>query len=187
MKFFPVLQLSIWLCCILSSCLHTQVSRKTSAGENLSFEIAEKGRPVNWIIYEPPYCDYRATLDSIQPKEGMVALRFDMGTCSREDRIDYTGFTNEFMERTRGGGRFRISFWMKNKGTHFRIYLNETGAKESGNEPIIIESSDTINEWKQYQAEVNVQPEKWLRFELQVNGEGSCWVDDVTIERIEGR
>ena len=187
MKSKTILKIGAYCLGFFTSCLHTHVRRHAAAGDNLGFEISEHGLPTNWIIYEPSYCPHAVVLDTVHPHEGHQCLRFDISPCSQTDRVDYTGFTNEFMELTTGGGRYRVSFWMKNSGPHFRIYLNEVSAKTAGEKPIIIESAETISDWKRFEAEVTIQPEKWLRFELQVKGEGSCWVDDVVIERIEGR
>ena len=169
---------------MLSSCLHTHVRRNSAAGNNLGFELFEHGVPSNWIIYEPPYCPYTVSSDTVFTHEGHQSLRFEITQCSQPDRIDFTGFTNEFMELTKEGGRFRVSFWMTNIGPHFRIYLNEVSAHTAGEQPIVIESAETINDWKHFEADVNIHPEKWLRFELQVKGEGSCWIDDVSIEKV---
>jgi hypothetical protein len=170
--------------CMFTACLHTQIQHQPSAGDNLSFEINEEGLPANWIMYKPPYCNHNISLDTLRPKEGKQSLRFDISPCTEQHHVNFTGFTNEFMELTKGGGTYRVSFWLRNEGAQVRAKLNGVRAKGEGALPIIIEENSRLPEWKQFQTEVTIAPDMWLRFELQVRGEGSCWIDDVKIEKI---
>jgi hypothetical protein len=170
--------------CIFTACLHTQIQRQASAGDNLGFEIAEQGLPYNWIMYKPPYCNHNISLDTLRPKEGKQSLHFDISTCTEQHHVNFTGFTNEFMELTQGGGAYRISFWLRNEGAQVRAKLSGVRAKGEGAQAVIIEENSTLAEWKQFQTEVTIDADMWLRFELQVRGEGSCWIDDVKIEKI---
>ncbi len=183
MKRVIVSALFLLLLSIFEACLHTQIQRQPAAGDNLGFEITEHGLPSNWIIYNPPKCEHTVYADTSEYKEGSHSLRFDITTCTEEDKVNFTGFTNEFMELTRGGGKYHVSFWLRNQGTQMSIYINGVRAKGAGEQPIIIDVNDSFSEWKQFETDVAIDPDMWLRLELQVRGKGSCWIDDVKIEK----
>lgn len=168
----------------LSSCLDTKVPRDAAAGPNLGFEFSQKGLPVNWILYEPPHLDYSISLDTNSPKEGKYALRFDVLKDSEEGNINFTGLTNEFPELTKSGGRYRISFWMKNKGTRYRISAGGTNAKESVKDPALIEDSLTFPDWKKMEMETEIPADMWLRFEIRLKGQGSFQIDQLEIKKL---
>lgn len=169
---------------LLSSCLDTKVPRDAVVGANLGFEFSQKGLPVNWILYEPPQFDYSISLDTNSPKEGKQALRFDIRKDAEAGKINFTGFTNEFPELTKGGGRYRISFWMKNTGTRYRISAGGTKAIESAKNPALIEDSMTIPDWKKMEMETEIPADMWLRFDIRLKGQGSFQIDQVEIEKL---
>jgi len=182
-----VLKSLILLACttlLLSSCLDTKVPRDAAAGPNLGFEFSQKGLPVNWILYEPPHLDHSISLDTNSPKEGKRALRFDVLKDPEERNRNFTGLTNEFPELTKGGGRYRISFWMKNTGTRYRISAGGTKAKESAKNPTLIEDSLTFPDWKKMEMETEIPADMWLRFEIRLKGQGSFQIDQVEIEKL---
>ncbi len=165
--------------------MHTQTHKKSSAGDNLGFEIMAADLPANWIFYQPEFCPYIISTDTSIFKEGKQSLRFDIQSCDANSRVDFTGFTNEFMKSTQGGCKYRVSFWIINKGPSLRIYLNGVSAKQAGKNPVIIEDQNPHPEWYLHQSEIMVPEDMWLRFEMQVRGEGSCWIDDVQIEKVD--
>jgi hypothetical protein len=167
-----------------ASCLDTKVSRDSSAGPNLGFEFSHNGLPANWILYDPPQFDYSISLDTSNPMEGKQSLRFDVRKSPEEGRVNYTGFTNEFPDLTKAGGRYRLSFWIKNKGLHYRIYAGGTKAKESDGNPLILEDSATFTEWKKMEFETRIPVDMWLRFEIQLKGEGTFQIDQVEIKKL---
>lgn len=180
-----VAALLVLLFCILTSCLHTKIPRKKSAGSNLGFEVSKRGLPANWIIYDPPHAEYRASLDTLNFKEGKRSLRFDIYRSAVEGRVNYAGFTNEFSSLTKGGGKYKLSYWVMNKGTKFRTYVNGVKTKGGGKNPAIIESAELISSWKLFETEIQIEPEMWLRFEIRIFKEGTFWIDDVRIEKLD--
>ena len=183
MKFFKISGLFL-LVLGSASCLDTKVPRDSSAGPNLGFEYSQQGLPANWILYDPPQADYTISLDTMNPKEGRQSLRFDIRKCPEEGSVNFTGFTNEFPELTKGGGRYRISFWLKNKGTRYRIYAGGTKAKESAKSPVISEDSRSFPDWKKLEMETDIPADMWLRFEIRLKGQGTFQIDQVEIEKI---
>jgi hypothetical protein len=164
--------------------MDTKVPRDSSAGPNMGFEFSLNGLPANWILYDPPQADYTISLDTMNPKEGKQSLRFDIRKCPEEGRVNYTGFTNEFPELTKAGGRYKLSFWIKNRGLQYRIYAGGTKAKESVGNPVILEDSATFTEWKKMEFETRIPADMWLRFEIRLKGVGSFQIDQVEIEKL---
>lgn len=120
----------------LQGCLHTKGPIEHQAGENLGFELLEDGLPVNWIFYTPPRSEYRIWCDTLLFTEGKQSLRFDLYRINENDRVNFTGFTNEFQSQSHGGGKFRLSFKAMNQGMRHEIYINRVKEKESGTHPI---------------------------------------------------
>ena len=169
---------------MLSSCLYTKTPRNPEAELNLGFEYSKNGLPVNWILYDPPGFDYSISLDTSSPKEGRQSLRFDIHKSSEKGRVNFTGFTNEFPALTKGGGRYRLSFWIKNSGLQYRIYAGGTKAKESVGNPFVREEAATLPDWKKIEIETTIPADMWLRFEIQLKGKGSFEIDQVEIEKL---
>lgn len=169
---------------LLFSCLNTLTPRNSSAGPNLGFEFSEKGLPVNWILYQPASVEQKISLDTSNPKEGNQSLRIDVLSVPAESGPNFPGFTNEFMEETKGGGRYRIRFWVKNQGLKFRMQLGGVKAKESAANPVIKEESAYLTDWKQYEFNTEIPPDMWLRFEVLLKGIGSFWIDGVEIQKL---
>ena len=181
---YKVFLAGIFSACLLNSCLHTRTTTEISAGTNLGFEVLEKGLPVNWIFYDPPGFDYRILPDSSNPKEGRYALHFEIRKSSDEGRINFAGFTNEFREECQSDGKYRLTFWLRNKGCRFRILVNAVNEKTSAGQAIVKEESARIGDWKQYSIETSVPAGMWLRFEIQLKEVGDFYIDDVKIRKI---
>ena len=129
----------------LSAC--QQMSEKetdNSAGLNGGFEISKNNLPVNWLMYSPntvPNADFEIELDKTIFKEGKQSLRFDVKNCSSTGGWFSPGFTNEFFDTGKFEGEciYKLSFWIQNKGTKFRVNAGSVAPME-GEMKILIES-----------------------------------------------
>ena len=154
-----------------------------SAGINGGFEISKNNLPVNWIMYTPntvPDADFNIVLDKEVFKEGKQSLRFDVDKCSSIGGRFSPGFTNEFFEL--GEGQYKLSFWIKNVGTEFKISAGSVSAKK-GNMTTLIEEKEQIIDWKFLEYKIDIPTENWLRMELNILQPGSFWIDNIQIEK----
>ena len=177
------------LALILSGC--NQMSEKetdTSAGLNGGFEVSKSGLPVNWLMYTPntvPNSDFKIELDKDIFKEGKQSLRFDVKKCSSTGGWHSPGFTTDFSDIGKFGeeGIYKLSFWIKNDGTKFRISAGWVSALE-GDMKTLIKNNEQIDEWRLLEFEIDVLNDRWLRMELNILQPGTFWIDDIRIERI---
>jgi len=159
-----------------------------SAGLNGGFEISKNDLPVNWLMYSPktvPNADFQIGLDKNIFKEGKQSLRFDVKTCSSNGGWGSPGFTNEFFDagKYEGKGIYKLSFWIKNNGTKFRVNAGGVTPME-GDMKVLIESDEQIEDWKYLEYKINVPKDRHLRMELNVLKSGTLWIDDVQIVKI---
>ncbi len=155
------------------------------AGINGGFEVTEKGLPVNWVLYTPTKTNFKYSLDSNVVKEGNYAFKFDINQCSSRGGVHSPGFTSEFFEVGKyiGSGKFKISFWAKNKGTLFQAKAGGVSA-HSGNLNTLIED-ESVTDWKLYVVHVVVPKNEWLRMEFSFLKPGICWIDGIKIDRLD--
>ena len=159
-----------------------------TAGLNGGFEIAKNGLPVNWLMYTPntvPDADFKIVLDNKIFKEGKQSLKFEVKECQTTGGWASPGFTNEFFEagKYKGEARYKLSFWVKNNESSFKITAGGVEAK-GGEMNTLIESNEEMNDWKLFEYEVEVPQERWLRIQLNIIKPGTFWIDDVQIEKI---
>jgi hypothetical protein len=159
-----------------------------SAGLNGGFEVSRNGLPVNWLMYTPetvPDSEFAIILDNENFKEGTQSLRFDVSECSSKGGWHSPGFTNEFFDigKIEGEGTYMLSFWIRNDKTTFEI-TGGSVAPNKGDMKTLLNSSEQIDEWKQYTFEINVPKERWLRFQLNILQPGTFWIDDVRINEV---
>ena len=174
---------------ILTAC--QQMSEKEtdkSAGLNGGFEISKNDLPVNWLMYSPntvPNADFEIELDKNIFKEGKQSLRFDVKKCSSTGGWGSPGFTNEFFDtgKFEGDYIYKLSFWIKNKGTKFRVNAGGV-APMKGEMTVLIESDEQIEDWKYFEYKIKVAKNKHLRMELNVLKAGILWIDDVQIVKL---
>ena len=179
--------LSLFL--ILTAC--QQMSEKEtdkSAGLNGGFEISKNDLPVNWIMYSPktvPNADFEIGLDKNIFKEGKQSLRFDVKKCASTGGWGSPGFTNEFFDIGKFEGEciYKLSFWIKNNGSKFRVNAGGVTAMK-GDMQVLIESDEQIEDWKYFEYKITVAKENHLRIELNVLKSGILWIDDVQIVKI---
>jgi len=188
-KFKSVNALILGLFLILTAC--QQMSEKEtdkSAGLNGGFEISKNDLPVNWLMYGPktvPNADFEIGLDKNTFKEGKQSLRFDVKNCSSTGGWGSPGFTNEFFEtgKFEGEGIYKLSFWIKNNGTKFRVNAGGVSPFE-GNMKVLMESDEQIDDWRYLEYKINIPIDRHLRMELNVLKSGTLWIDDVQIVKI---
>ena len=90
------------------------------------------------------------------------------------------GFTNELFNE--GSGRFKVSFWIKNKNAEYVIELSAVGPK-TGSEEITIRSNTELSEWTKIEKNIDVPDGNWLRIQLNITQPGTFWIDEIQIER----
>ena len=117
--------------------------------------------------------------------EGSQSLRFDVNSCSSSGGRGSPGFTNEFSDigKFKGAGTYKLSFWIKNDGTRFRVKAGNVSPLE-GEMITLVESDEQLDEWKFYEYTINVPKERHLRMELNVLNPGTLWIDDIQIIKI---
>ncbi len=170
---------------MLSGC--TQMSEQetdSSAGLNGGFEVSKNGLPVNWLMYTPNTvtdANFKIVLDKDVFKEGKQSLRFDVDKCSSTGGRKSPGFTNEFSEI--GEGQYKLSFWIKNDNTKFKVSAGWVGALDGGMS-VLIKDSEQISDWKLLEYQIDIPKDKWLRMELNILESGTFWIDDIRIERV---
>lgn len=181
--------LILGLVLILSGC--DQMSEKetdSSAGLNGGFEISKNGLPVNWLMYTNntvPEADFTIELDKDVFIEGKQSLKFDVKKCTTFGEWHSPGFTNEFFDigKYEGEGIYKISFWIKNNGSTFRVTAGGVSAMK-GEMKTLIEGNDEIDDWKLHEYEINVPNNRWLRMQLNILQPGTFWIDDIKIEKL---
>jgi hypothetical protein len=155
------------------------------AGMNGSFEIAQKELPVNWMLYTPntvPEGEFNILLDDREYRHGKQSLRFDVVQCSSEGGWLSPGIAQEFPAEP--GSRYSISFWIKNKGSHFTVSAGAVGPKTGEFKPLLRTEKD-YEKWKQFEYIITI-PEGYesLRFEVSITKPGTLWIDQVRMEKI---
>ena len=48
----------------------------------------------------------------------------------------------------------------------------------------LVETGDQIDQWRQFEFEIDVPNEMWLRLQLNILKPGTFWIDDVRIELV---
>jgi hypothetical protein len=142
-----------------------------TVGVNGSFEVTEKGLPVNWLVYTPktiPKVDYDLILDSIDCIDGNQSLKFAIRDWSPTGGWHSPGLAQEY-EAT-PGEQYNISFWAKNMGCEFLVKVGGVSAFEGEND-IIVNSKEEISTWKyfEYQYAMPLEEEfDRIRFDLNI-------------------
>jgi hypothetical protein len=83
----------------------------------------------------------------------------------------------------KGPNRYKLSFGVKNKGSRFEVSAGGVSAK-GGDMNVLIDSRETIAEWKRLTFEIDVASENWLRMQLNILQPGIFWIDGVQIEEL---
>ena len=166
----------------------SEIEKDKSAGLNGGFEVSRNGLPVNWLMYTPNTvkdADFKIVLDNEVYKEGKQSLRFDVVKCSSIGGRYSPGFTNEFFEsgKFEGEGSYKLSFWVKNGGSTFKISAGGVSAMK-GNMMVLVDEKKQISDWKLLEYQIDIPKDNWLRMELNVLQPGTFWIDDIQIKKI---
>lgn len=190
MRKFTSTKFFVWLTLmfLLIGCFGQMIEleKDKSAGLNGGFEVFRNGLPVNWLMYGPKTvknADFKITPDNEFYSEGKQSLRFDVVKCSSIGGVS-PGFTNEFFEsgRFEGEGSYKLSFWVKNEGSTFKISAGGVSAMK-GNMTTLIEEKKQISDWKFFEYQIDIPKDNWLRMELRILQPGIFWIDDIQIEK----
>jgi len=160
-----------------------------TVGMNGSFEVTESGLPVNWLIYTPetiPTGDYELIIDTTDYKDGKQSLKFLVRECSPAGGWYSPGFCQEY--EAIPGELYRVSFWVKNEGSEFRVEIGGVSTFD-GEYETIVQSKEKIDTWKHFEYNYKMPLEKkfdTIRFEMNILSPGSFWIDDIKIEGING-
>jgi hypothetical protein len=156
-----------------------------TAGTNGSFEVAQSGLPVNWLMYTPktvPNADFDIVLDTAEFKEGKQSLKFVVRACVPTGGWHSPGFCQEYDAKP--GETYKVSFWAKNKGSQFIAQV--AGVTEfDGQYQTMVQSKETIDTWRLFEQTYTIPPKmKRLRIEVNVVEPGTFWIDDIKIEKV---
>ena len=161
----------------------------SSAGLNGGFEILKNNLPVNWWIYSSntvPDADFKIELDKENFVEGKQSLKFEVTKCKDLGGWLSPGFTNQFHEvgSFKGKGTYKVSFWIMNKGSKFRINAGGVSPK-LGEMNIVMEKDEDFMEWQLQEFNIEIPKNMELRLELNVLKPGIFWIDDIRVEKIQ--
>jgi hypothetical protein len=154
---------------------------------NGGFEVVKNGLPVNWYYYSPgtvPEGEFGITSDSLVFKEGKRSLKFSVRQCSSIGGRFSPGFFEDFSATA--GETYKVSFWVKNEGCRFRVYLQSSEYGKGSNQDTIVSTSENFKDWKYFETDFKVRYNR-IRIEANILGPGTIWFDDVRIEGLTDR
>ena len=187
---FPRYFLIIAFGILFSNCTSTLMHKDESAGFNGDFEIVENGYPVNWVFLSKESIEnksYEVILDSQIVKSGKHSLKFLVHSVNDNSLEMYynPGMFNFHIDGS-PGETFKTSFWVRNEGCRFIAKINSQEHPLEYEENIV-QTKDSIKEWKLFEYEYTIPPEyKSFGFYINIIEPGSFWIDDVRITKIEG-
>ncbi|MBT6148887.1 MAG: hypothetical protein HOH74_25845 [Gemmatimonadetes bacterium] len=161
--------------------------RDPTAGINGSFEVAQSGLPVNWMIFSPatvPEGDFDVGIDTTEHVAGNQSLKFAVRACAATGGSKSPGIVQEYTAER--GDIFTVSCQVKNDGAQFQMGIGGVSAFGSHVGPSVRMDS-TISQWRLYEWEYEL-PENMdrLRFGVSITKPGTLWIDDVRITRSSG-
>ena len=159
-----------------------------SAGLNGGFEISKNNLPVNWAMYTPntvPDANFKIELDKENFVEGKQSLKFEVTTCKDIGGWLSPGFTNQFHEvgSFKGKGTYKVSFWIMNKESKFRISAGGVSPK-LGEMNTLLEGDSNITEWQLQEFNIDIPKDMELRLELNILKPGTFWIDNIQVEKL---
>ncbi|MBO6516890.1 MAG: hypothetical protein JJ975_10105 [Bacteroidia bacterium] len=180
----------IFLLVLLSTLVSCkQLSESTASNDavlNGSFETIEAGYPVNWNIYSSktvPEGRFEVLLDSTDPQDGNVCLKFEVDSCSDKGGRFSPGLFSEVETKT--GHTYKVSYYIQNAGCKYRV---KTGMITNKNSQIktFIRQPGRDHEWVRHEHLIKIeQGFDRLRFELNVLSPGSLRLDNISIEEVD--
>lgn len=173
---------------LLSSCRALSESViDPSAGLNGGFEIVDSGLPVNWLVYTPrtvPTGDFDLVVDTLQYKGGNQSLMFHVRECSSAGGHRSPGISREY--EAEAGEIYTLGFWVQNDGAEFRVRIGGVTA-EKGEFETVVQTKETISTWRYYEHQY-AMPSGFDRLRLVVNvlSPGTFWIDEISIDGLDG-
>ncbi len=167
---------------ILVSCQSNEFSvSSNSAGLNGDFEITEAGYPVNWAFFPNPEntSTFAVFIDTTTVMEGSNSLRLE--TILSEYP---SGFRSRRVA-VEAGQTYTISLWVRHDGCCFAVHrvLQDATGKTNMRSDVIMSSSTSIDQWRQYETTVSIADgEAYIFLKFILDGTGTFWFDNVTIE-----
>jgi hypothetical protein len=177
------------LCLLLfAGCFKTStIVRNEGVGTNGSFEFERSGKPVNWFVYSKALKKNKAELgfDTEEVRDGKQSLKFSVTSCSDQGGWQSPGIYQEFAVQP--NSTYRVSFWLKNNDCRFNVNVTGVSGKlhDQGNR--VMSEGGLGNEWSQYDFNCTTRgDESEIRFELNITGPGTLWIDGVDVQEVEG-
>lgn len=170
---------------MLLLCDGCDVTTTTLAEANGSFEILKNGLPINWTFNPASFKkeDLDLKLDTTNPKDGKQALEFDVYHCSDVGGVYSPGIFQVI--RITPGHTYKTTFWIKNRGCKFLVRLSCNKGYELGHVSKVLETSDSMDTWTKFEfLSPTYKNEIGIRFELNILGPGTLWIDDIRIEEV---
>ena len=179
----------IVLSLLLTGCQQfSETEIDSSAGLNGGFEISKNKLPVNWAMYTPntvPDANFKIELDKENFVEGKQSLKFEVTKCKDIGGWLSPGFTNQFHEigSFKGKGTYKVSFWIMNKESKFRISAGGVSPK-LGEMNTLLEGDSNITEWQLQEFNIDIPKDMELRLELNILKSGTFWIDNIQVEKL---
>lgn len=166
-------------------------ARRMIYGFNGSFESAPGGQPVNWYIRAGGGA---ASMDTGAAVDGQQSLKFEMNGSSHVNLF-------QTLRPAKAGQTYRVSFWLRNQGCAIHLTLRNEGNHDFI-EPTEAELKDLAAhppldadigaqgtpaaEWRKFEYLYTVpESDGTLRFEMNADGPGAFWIDDVRLDEIQ--
>ena len=169
---------------LLSSCQSNEFTKSDSTvGLNGGFEVTDSGYPVNWAFFPKPGSGdhIEVSIDTTHVVEGANSLKL---VTYQSDKLP--GFRSLRIP-VESGKSYKISMWIKNEGCHLkvnRIVQNVSGTKNIRSD-VIVNSSASSAHWQKFEEILSISDkEAFVFLKFLVDGSGTIWCDDITIEEI---
>ena len=162
----------------------SEISADTGKGLNGSFEHVARGLPVNWFMYTPktvPNSDFTISFDPKGAKDGRQSLLFTVKKCSATGGWHSPGMCYETAAKP--GDEFKVSLWVKNKDSKFRVKVAGVSPFRSGDAQTTT-LAENIWEWRRLDFDCKIPADmNRLRLEVNVLSPGWFWIDNVSISK----
>ncbi|MDP2359552.1 MAG: carbohydrate binding domain-containing protein [bacterium] len=165
----------------------TSIVRNQAIGNNGSFEHDRSGRPVNWHVHQKAVKKSRTelSLDKTEVRDGGQSLKFSVGTASGNGAGESPGIYQDFA--TRPNRTYRVSFWLKNNQTRFKVFVTGLSPKTTPTRQLVLSEEGLEDDWSQFNVNhTTTGAQTAIRFELNITGPGTLWIDGVEIQEVDG-
>jgi hypothetical protein len=171
---------------IVTACTQlSETEKDKSAGLNGGFEKVKNNLPANWLVYTPQTTragNFHYLFDNKTFKEGKQSLCIHVESCSEKGGRFSPGIAQEIPVKE--GEKYRVSYWVKNTGTTFRITVAGVSAFERGKETE--ERSSKTFEWRQEAIEYTIpKGMSQMRIEVSVIKPGTFWIDGLELQKMQ--